>query len=56
MKWGMGGTVTPATGLLYSALAGVFVKTYFVTVPSWFAGLKATDDQYKKDIAQCGGG
>lgn len=55
IKWGMGGSPTSITGLGQAILAGIFVKTYFVTVPSWFAGVKQTDNQFKADLAACGG-
>ena len=46
---------TYGSALLQTVLAGAFVKTYFITVPSWLSGIKQTDNQFKSDVAACGG-
>jgi hypothetical protein len=55
VKYGMGGSAVTGSALLQTVLAGAFVKTYFITVPSWLSGIKQTDNQFKSDVAACGG-
>lgn len=54
VKYGLGSAVT-ASGLLNSLLAGMFVKSYLFTLPSWTKGVLQAQAQYNRDVKACGG-
>jgi RHS repeat-associated protein len=55
VKYGIGGSAISLNGLITSFVAGIFVKTYFITLPSWVAGFSQAESQFQSDVKACGG-
>jgi hypothetical protein len=56
VKWAIGGSALTPNGLITGVAAGIFVKTYFVTLPKWIEGVSQAASQYSQDVKACGGG